>query len=199
MVHPDTEIRLIDPKIGYGIFATKRIPEGTIVYVRDKLEIQISEEEFENYNEIYKNLIRKYSYIDKNGYRILSWDLAKYVNHCCDPNTVITGYGFEIAIRDIEPGEEITDEYAFFNLDKEEEVFCEKKNCRKRIKPEDFETYYQEWDEKIKKTLPKIFIVEQPLFVYIDKNTKKELEEFRKDPSNYKSLYNLRYKKLIEY
>lgn len=71
MVHPDTEIRLIDSKIGYGIFATKRIPEGTIVYVKDKLDILISEEQFEKHNEVYQKLIRKYSYIDRNGNRVL--------------------------------------------------------------------------------------------------------------------------------
>ncbi|MFN3604306.1 MAG: SET domain-containing protein [Leptonema sp. (in: bacteria)] len=198
MVHPDTEIRFINSTIGYGLFATKKILEGTIVYVKDELEIMISPEDYKKYSEHLKKYIDRYSYIDPEGYRILSWDLAKYTNHCCDPNTISTGYGFEFAIKDIEPGEQITDEYGIFNLDRILEVSCDKQNCRKFIKPDDFETYYEEWDEKIKESLPKIFIVEQPLYVFLDNETKRELEEFRKDPKKYKTVYNLRYKKKLD-
>ena len=56
---------------------------------------------------IYKDVIEKYSYTEPNGNMILSWDIAKYVNHCCNCNIISTGYGFEIAIRDIQPGEEL--------------------------------------------------------------------------------------------
>src|SRR5207244_1281605 len=37
MVHPDTEIRHIDDKIGYGVVAMRFIPRGTITWVADVL------------------------------------------------------------------------------------------------------------------------------------------------------------------
>lgn len=42
MIHPKTELRYINDTVGYGVFATDRIPKGTIVYVKDSLEITVS-------------------------------------------------------------------------------------------------------------------------------------------------------------
>ncbi len=195
MIHPHTEIKFINPEIGYGVFATKRIPKGTIVYVKDDLEIMISQEDYLKFKDPLKKIIDRYSYIDPEGYRIISWDFAKYTNHCCDPNTISTGYGFEIAIKDIEPGEQITDEYGIFNLDKEIHLICDKSNCRKVVCNEDFDKYYQEWDQKIIPALKLVPFLEQPLYEFIDELTKKELEEFLNDPSKYKSVYQLKYNK----
>jgi hypothetical protein len=39
MIHPHTCIRYVNPQIGYGVFATAFIPKGTIVYVKDDLEL----------------------------------------------------------------------------------------------------------------------------------------------------------------
>ena len=150
MIHPNTELRLINDTVGYGVFATKRIPQGTIVYVKDSMEIEISPTQYLLYQPEMQDSIEKYSYIDERGYRIISWDFGKYVNHCCNCNSISTGYGFEIAIRDIEIGEQITDEYGIFNLQEEMTLQCGFEGCRKTIKPSDFDDYYQEWDEKIK-------------------------------------------------
>ena len=141
--------------------------------------------------------IEKYSYIDERGYRIISWDFAKYVNHCCNCNTISTGYGFEIAIRDIYPGEQITDEYGIFNLETPIPLLCGEKNCRKEVRPEDFDLYYQVWDEKIRNSLTKIKNVDQPLFGILDQDTIIELEEFLRTPSAYKSIYSLKAKELV--
>ena len=42
MIHPNTELRFINPVVGYGVFATDFIPEGTITYVKDSLELEVS-------------------------------------------------------------------------------------------------------------------------------------------------------------
>lgn len=41
MIHSDTELKFVNPQVGYGVFATALIPQGTIVYVMDSLEISI--------------------------------------------------------------------------------------------------------------------------------------------------------------
>ena len=195
MIHPNTELRLINNTVGYGVFATNFIPEGTIVYVKDSLELIITPTDFLLHTPIMQDVIEKYSYIDEKGNRIISWDFAKYVNHCCNCNTISTGYGFEIAIRDIKPGEQITDEYGLFNLENEMKLECGEKACRKIIKPEDFDQYYKQWDEKIMKSINKLFSVDQPLMALIDKKTRKELDSYSSDPAKYKSVYALKYNK----
>lgn len=194
MIHPHTELRLINDTVGYGVFATKRIPQGTIVYVKDSMEIEISPTQYLLYQPEMQDSIEKYSYIDERGYRIISWDFGKYVNHCCNCNSISTGYGFEIAIRDIEIGEQITDEYGIFNLQEEMTLQCGFEGCRKKIKPSDFDDYYQEWDEKIKQALPKLHEVEQLLLPFVDLITIEKLDDYFENPENYRSVYNLRFK-----
>lgn len=194
MIHPNTELRLINDTVGYGVFATKRIPQGTIVYVKDSMEIEISPTQYLLYQPEMQDSIEKYSYIDERGYRIISWDFGKYVNHCCNCNSISTGYGFEIAIRDIEIGEQITDEYGIFNLQEEMTLQCGFEGCRKTIKPSDFDDYYQEWDEKIKQALPKLHDVEQVLLPFVDLVTIEKLDDYFENPETYRSVYNLRFK-----
>lgn len=194
MIHPKTELRFIDDHVGYGVFATDDIPEGTIVYVKDSLELVVTPTDYLLHSEEVKEVIEKYSYIDQNGNRIISWDFAKYVNHCCNCNTISTGYGFEIAIRDIQKGEQITDEYGIFNLTYPMEVSCGSTNCRKVIKPDDFDTYYKEWDNKIRKSIVRLFEVEQPLMSFVEKESREELDSFFQNPDSYKSVYALKFK-----
>jgi hypothetical protein len=196
MIHPDLELRYINDEIGYGVFAKKFIPEGTITYIKDSLEIEISPEAYNTHPLVMQQAIEKYSYIDERGYRIVSWDIAKYVNHCCQSNTISTGYGFEFALRDIQAGEQITDEYGIFNLQYEMEVFCGNPNCRKVIRPDDFERYYKQWDSVILKSLPKLHQVSQPLLPMMDPELRVELDAFFRDENQYKSVYSLRSKKI---
>ena len=177
--------------MGYRVFATRFIPKGTITYVKDTLEICISEANFNAHLPELQEAIEKYSNRDQDGVRIISWDFAKYVNHCCNCNTISTGYGFEIAIRDIFPDEQITDEYGIFNLTKEMELNCGQEGCRRKITPEDFSKYYQEWDVKIKQSISYFFMVDQPLLPLVDNQTKQELEQLRLDINSYKSVYAL--------
>jgi uncharacterized protein len=194
MIHPHVKLVYINDIVGYGVFATQLIPKGTITYVKDILEIDITQEQFENHTGEMQRLIEKYSYIDPHGNRVISWDFGKYVNHCCNSNTMSTGYGFEIAIRDIQPGEQITDEYGIFNLPEDMEVVCEKPGCRNVIRNADFDHLYPMWDDKIKPALEQLFSVEQPLLPFLDDPTSKEIKEFFVDQTNYKSVYNLKIK-----
>lgn len=197
MIHPDTELRYIDDVVGYGVFARYPIPEGTITYVKDSLEQEVSPTEYLLHSPEMQEMIEKYSYIDERGFRIISWDFAKYVNHCCACNTISTGYGFEMAIRDIQAGEQITDEYGIFNLEKDFQVVCGDPKCRKVVRPDDFEAYYQEWDKKIQRSIGRLFDIPQPLLPLIDESVRKKLDELFQHPENYISVYALRHRKKI--
>lgn len=191
MIHPNTELKFISDTIGYGVFATQFIPKGTIVYVKDKLELEIAEDRYLSLDEPLKSTIEKYSYIDEKGNRIVSWDHGKYVNHCCDCNTMSTGYGFEIAIRDIQPGEEITDEYGLFNLEYEMPLSCSKPECRGMVCKSDLLENYAKWDDKVKAALEFLNNVKQPLLPLVEPDVKKAVMKYVKTGKNYISVINL--------
>ena len=45
MVHPHTELRFVNPLIGWGVFATRLIPQGTIVWALDALDQRFTPEQ----------------------------------------------------------------------------------------------------------------------------------------------------------
>jgi len=125
----------------------------------------------------------------------MSWDIAKYVNHSCEPNTMSTGYGFEIAIRDIAKGDQITDEYGLLNIQNEIPLACRCQNCRKVLRPTDIDTYYPIWDTIIKDALKNIQKVPQPLWPLLEEQTKTDLLYYLRTKRRYKSVYTLKYMK----
>lgn len=193
MIHPNTEVRFVNPTIGYGVFATTDIPCGTIIYVKDRLDIELSDKAFHDLDAEHRAIAGKYSYIDEHGVRILSWDNAKYMNHRCDCNSMSTGYGFEIAIRNIWKGEEICDDYGQFNLEEEIAVSCNCVGCRKSVRPDDLETYYKVWDKQIISALAKVTDVHQPLMKYMDADVKKRLRAYICGEDPYTSVLALRH------
>ncbi len=193
MIHPETKLKWVSTEIGYGVFATQHIPKGTAVYVRDALEIVVSKHSGLAQNPAYKEILRKYSYIDAKGDYILSWDHGRYVNHCCHPNTITTGYGFEIAIRDIAPGEEITDDYGLLNLDEDIPLSCGKGNCRGVARARDFDTYAAHWDAVARQALAQFNLVEQPLLPFFEPKTLDALKHFLATGKDYLSVQTQKY------
>lgn len=192
MIHPDSCLKYISDEMGYGVFATAFIPKGSITYVKDSLELEIRPKTFQSFPAVLQEAIEKYSYIDENGTRIVSWDFAKYVNHCCHCNTMSTGYGFEIAIRDILPEEEITDEYGLFNLNENMTLNCQKTGCRGHVNGEDLGKYYQNWDAFVREALTLFSQVKQPLLPLLDDQTKHQVLAFLEDSDKYKSVLSLK-------
>lgn len=180
MIHPHTKLDFVSETIGYGVFATQFIPKGTIVYVKDDLEIVIKPNDVINKDEKYKKIIDTYSYRDENGNYILSWDIAKYVNHCCEANTISTGYGFEIAVRDIQKGEQITDEYGLLNIENPIPLNCTHCNCRGQVSNQDYLHLLPEWDKKSKEAIKLILKVEQPLWDFVQNDLKQDLVKYIK-------------------
>ncbi len=172
MIHPATELRYISPSIGFGVFATEFIPQGTIVYVQDALEIVLPADHPLLTADIYKPILDKYSTVEKDGSYLLSWDIARYVNHSCNSNALSSGYGFEVAVRDIAPGEEITDDYGLFNLPYDMPCACGNANCRGNVRPSDFDAFIDQWDANLQPALEKLEDHDQPLWRYLDEETK---------------------------
>jgi len=143
MIHPHTEIRFINEQKGHGVVATQFIPAGTITWALDKLDREFTVSDFQKLDSLYQNILETYTYRNKNGNLVLCWDNGRFVNHSFKSNCLSTAYDFEIAIRDIEPGEELTDDYGYLNVTNPFEGIDEG-TSRKVVYPDDllnFRTY----------------------------------------------------------
>jgi uncharacterized protein len=162
MIHPNTEVRFISNDVGYGVVATEFIPAGTITWVLDKLDREFNAIEIESLEQIYKDILDTYTYRNSNGNFVLCWDNGRYVNHSFNSNCLTTAYDFEIAIRDIQVGEQLTDDYGYLNIPRPFRGINEGTR-RKIVYPDDILRYYKVWDKKIIKVFPKIPKLKQPL------------------------------------
>jgi len=106
---------------GIGLFAEEDIPEGKVVYsINPKLDLFISQEEFANIGENEKETISHYGYFDKKENKWhLSFDDIRFCNHSKDSNIILKGHEL-IAKKDIQKGEEITQDYSEFENLREE-------------------------------------------------------------------------------
>jgi hypothetical protein len=78
---------------------------------------------------------------------------------------------FEIAVRDIAPGEELTDDYGTLNLDEPFQCPCRAPRCRGQVMPDDPLRHAAEWDRLIADAFPEIARVEQPLWDLVEEKT----------------------------
>lgn len=162
MIHPSTELKFISEEIGYGVVAKEFIPKGTITWVLDELDREFTQEQVDAMSDIYRKVLDHYTYRNNRGNHVLCWDHARYVNHSFNSNCLSTAYDFEIAIRDIHPGEQLTDDYGYLNITSPFRGIDEGTK-RKVVYPDDLTRYYMKWDQSILKTLPHIFKVQQAL------------------------------------
>jgi len=170
MIHPKTELQFISKEVGYGVVARDFIPAGTITWVLDRLDREFSPLEIEEMDDVYKHILDTYSYRNNRGNFVLCWDHARYVNHSFNANCLSTAYDFELAIRDIYPGEQLTDDYGYLNITQPFRGIDEGTR-RKIVYPDDLLRYYRIWDAKIEKVFGTIPDLEQPLRAVIPEAT----------------------------
>ncbi|KAF2518878.1 SET domain-containing protein [Flavobacterium salilacus subsp. salilacus] len=166
MIHPDTELCFINNTVGYGVVAKKFIPKGTITWVQDELDSIYTPEQVAGINPLMQDYLETYCFTNGRGEKVLCWDIAKYVNHSFNPSCISTAYDFEIAVRDIYPGEQLTDDYGYLNVSepfRPEDEGTE----RKVVYPDDLLKYHPVWDNTVIENLPNINKVAQPLQKFI--------------------------------
>ena len=192
MIHPDTEVRFISEEIGYGIVATKLIPEGTITWVQDELDQVYTSQEVQKMMPHTQEMIDKFTFRNNKGNYVMCWDTAKYVNHSFNSNCLSTAYDFEIAIRDIQPGEELTDDYGYLNVS---EAFQAKNEGTQRttVYPDDLLNFHQDWDELLKDSFKKIKKVQQPLEILLSSDLKQTIQQILKGERRLDSILKLYY------
>ncbi|WP_045835397.1 SET domain-containing protein [Hyphomicrobium sp. 99] len=107
---------------GIGLFAEEDIPTGTVTwrFMRD-FDRLLTERDIDRLPEPARSNILDHTYLDAaSGVFVLCADNARFMNHADEPNTAgvhepgaIEGY--DIAVRDIRAGEEMTCDYRTFD------------------------------------------------------------------------------------
>ncbi|NJW52960.1 SET domain-containing protein [Salinimicrobium oceani] len=162
MMHPDTEVRFINEVIGYGVVAKKFIPRGTITWVQDDLDRILTAAEVENMHPEMQQQVEKFSFRNNKGQLVLCWDQAKYVNHSFNATCLSSAYDFEIAVRDIQPGEQLTDDYGYLNISEPFKAVDEGTG-RDTVYPDDLLKFHEKWDKQLQEAFQSFETVEQPL------------------------------------
>lgn len=192
-MHPDTEVRFINEIVGYGVVAKKFIPKGTITWVQDGLDRILSPLEVQEMHPGIQEQVEKFSFRNNKGQLVLCWDHAKYVNHSFNANCLSSAYDFEIAVRDIHPGEQLTDDYGYLNISEPFKALDEGTD-RNIVYPDDLLRYHGKWDRQLQIAFEAFEQVEQPLkqFVPAEILEKVIIRIRRNEPLD--SILNLYYK-----
>lgn len=162
VIHPHTELRPADARVGYGVFATRFIPRGTITWVHDVLDQTFSPEAVARLAPLHRQALERFAYLEPTGAYVLCWDHARYNNHACRPTCRTVG-DFDIVVRDIGPGEELTIEYAVVNVWAPFACACGDSTCRGTVRRSDVDAFGDAWDAEARDAARLVARVEQPL------------------------------------
>jgi SET domain-containing protein len=106
---------------GLGLFADEFIAKGTIIWrFTPGLDIKLTGKQILSLSKLDQIYIYTYSWkSEKSKLYCIALDNGKYFNHSLHPNTLSEYRDNEeevitIALKDIQPGEEITDNYSSF-------------------------------------------------------------------------------------
>ena len=187
MIHPGIELREIDPVIGAGVFATQPLRKGTILWVLDHLDRVLSPAEVTELPDLLRPTIDRYSYVDRHGRHILCWDHGRYMNHSCNAVTMGIGDAFEIAVRDVAAGEQVTCDYGILNMIDAFDCRCGAPSCRGRISAKNAERFVDAWDRRAQDAFDLACTMQQALLPYarlepVDEPLAKALREGRSVP-----------------
>lgn len=152
----------MDRGIGYGVIATSPIPRGTITWVRDPLDQRFEPEMVARMPELLRAALHRYCYRELDGAYVLCWDHARFNNHSCEPSCRTVG-DFDIAVRDIRAGDELTIDYATINVLETFDCRCGATSCRGSVRPSDARQHGEQWDREILEVARLAPMVAQPL------------------------------------
>ncbi|MBI2177796.1 MAG: SET domain-containing protein [Candidatus Tectomicrobia bacterium] len=167
MIHPDTELRFVSPEIGHGVFATRRIPKGTITWGLCHLDHVLSPARRLELPPCYAGVISAFAYLTAQGDAVLCWDIGRYVNHSCSPSSLSLNDELDIAVRDILPGEQLTDDYGMLNLPHVLQCRCGAPGCRREVRADDHLRMGAEWEVQVREAFALASRVPQPVLPYL--------------------------------
>ena len=194
MIHPDTELRFISPEIGLGVVATKLIPKGTITWAFDSLDQIIAPPTLAQMDPLRKAFLEKYCYRDHHGDYVLCGDHSRFVNHSFRSSCISTAYNCELAVRDILPGEELTDDYGYLNPAEPFNCVPEPGSARTQVLPDDLLNFHADWDAQLRAAFQEFACVPQPLLYLLDPRHRQQVLAVAAGQQPMKSILNCYYR-----
>jgi hypothetical protein len=137
---------------------------GTITWVRCALDRTMTSDEVAALGEPYAAVFRRYAYVDGRGRSVLCWDHARFMNHSCAPTCLSPGFDFDIAVRDIAEGAELTCDYGMLNIEEAFACACGSPLCRGTIEPNDGQWLASTLDESLARAVRVATKRAQPLW-----------------------------------
>jgi SET domain-containing protein len=124
---------------GRGVFATEKIEQGEVVAVKvghvvtadqfSEITATVGDYALQIYDRFYLSPVAKEE-VDR---------LTIFINHSCDPNVGFDGQITYVAMRDIEPGEELCHDYAMERTDNYSlDCRCGSVLCRGKVTGDDW-------------------------------------------------------------
>lgn len=110
---------------GIGLFADEFISKGTIVWkFVPGLDMRFTREQIDSLSPVARQYIATYTYLSKeSNLLVFPIDNAKHFNHSENPNCISDQYddneAMTIALRDIQVGEEMSEDYRILEKDAE--------------------------------------------------------------------------------
>ena len=143
-ISPKVEIRTTSKIADKGIFAKEKIKKNEIIAIKNGYIL--TKEEFDNLEQDCKEYclqIEDKFYLGPKHKEEIS-DNGIFINHSCEPNVGFSGQIVYVAMRDIEPDEELTHDYAMCFSDMEHfsdlNCNCGSKVCRHKLKSDDWKS-----------------------------------------------------------
>ena len=114
---------------GQGVFARRQISPGEVVLMFTGRRLSLAEVKRDEERYVHSLQIGPDAYLSPSGGE------DDYINHSCDPNTMMQGNRRLVALQAIAPGEEITVDYSSFTDHEgfEMDCHCGAPACRHRI------------------------------------------------------------------
>ena len=133
---PKLGVRQHPDPVGPGLYATQPIQQGELLVVWSGVIVN-----YERLQQLPKQKQRHSVQVEEAAYLVsIQEEPVDYVNHSCDPNAGISGQIAVIAMRSIEPGEDVCIDYAMCDGSPydEFECGCGSKLCRGQISGQDW-------------------------------------------------------------
>lgn len=130
-------MKLCSDRGGHAVFAAETIEKGELIVVWSGKLVDGA-----TLDTLPSN-VRRYSLqVEEDNFLVSLTDCepADYVNHSCDANAGLSGQIGLVAMRRIEPGEEVTYDYAMSDGSSYDEFrcLCGAHNCRGRVSGDDW-------------------------------------------------------------
>jgi hypothetical protein len=109
---------------GQGLVALRLVRCGELVWRFDPDTPVVPCSEVASWPEQARDAFGYVGYQCSEGYFAVCKDIARYMNHSCDPNTWWADSHTLVACRDIQPGQEITYDYATTEIALAFEMCC---------------------------------------------------------------------------